>query len=69
MSFKEIKIVIQFMFVGLDMFLALLRAHFNSRLTARAKMSLSRTPDQNIFMQANIKSIVLTLFTESLEEA
>ena len=39
------------------MFWTLLRAHFNPRLTARAKMSLSRA--QNIFMPANIKSIVL----------
>ena len=36
---------------------ALLRAYFNPRLTARAKTSLSRA--QNIFMPANINSIVL----------
>ena len=38
-------------------FWALLRAHFNPRLTTRAKMSLSRA--QNIFMSSNINSIVL----------
>ena len=45
------------MFLGIIIFWALLRAHFNPRLTARAKMSLSRA--QNIFMPANINSIVL----------
>ena len=35
------------MFLGINIFWALLRAHFNPRLTARAKMSLSRA--QNIF--------------------
>ena len=39
------------------MFPTLLRAHFNPRLTARAKVSLSRA--HNIFMPANINSIVL----------
>ena len=36
------------MFLGINIFWALLRAHFNPRLTARAKMSLSRA--QNIFI-------------------
>ena len=47
-------------------FWALLRVHFNPRLTARAKMSLSRA--QNIFMPANINSIVLFFieWTEAL---
>ena len=49
--------VIEFMFLGINIFWALLRAHFNPRLTARAKMSLSRA--QNIFMPKNINSIVL----------
>ena len=44
-------IVIDFMFLGINIFWALLRAHFNPRLTARAKMSLSRA--QNIFMPAS----------------
>ena len=44
------------MFLGINIFWALLRAHFNPRLTARAKMSLSRA--QNIFMLAKINSIV-----------
>ena len=57
MPSKVIIIVIEFMFLGINMFWALLRAHFNPRLTARAKMSLSRA--QNIFMLANINSIVL----------
>ena len=54
---KVIIIVIEFMFLGINMFWALLRAHFNPRLTARAKLSLSRA--QNIFMPVNINSIVL----------
>ena len=45
------------MSLGINIFWALLRAHFNPRLTARAKMSLSRA--QNKFMPANINSIVL----------
>ena len=52
-----ITIVIEFMFLGINIFWALLRAHFNPRLTDRAKMSLSRV--QNIIMPANINSIVL----------
>ena len=57
MPSKVIMIVIEFMFLGINIFWALLRAHFNPRLTARAKMSLSRA--QNINMPANINSIVL----------
>ena len=57
MPSKVIIIVIEFMFLGINIFWALLRAHFNPRLTAGAKMSLSRA--QNIFMLANINSIVL----------
>ena len=45
------------MFLSINMFPTLLRAHFNPRLTARAKVSLSRA--QNIFMPANINCIVL----------
>ena len=57
---SKVIIVIEFMFAGINIFWALLRAHFNPRLTARAKMSLSRA--QNIFMPANINSkIVLFL--------
>ena len=55
MPFKVILIVIGFMFLGIKMFWALLRAHFSR--AARAKMSLSRA--QNIFMPANINSIVI----------
>ena len=54
-------IVIEFMFLGINIFWALLRAHFNPGLTARAKMSLSRA--QHIFMPANINSIVLFSFS------
>ena len=34
--------MMQLLFLGMNMFWALLTAHFNPRLTARAKMSLSR---------------------------
>ena len=47
---------IEFMFLGINIFWALLGAHFNPRLAALAKMSLSRA--QNKFMPANINSIV-----------
>ena len=53
---KVIIIVIELTFAGINMFLALLRAHFNPRY-ARAKMILSRT--KNIFMPANVNSIVI----------
>ena len=56
MPSKVIIIVIEFMFLGINIFWALLRAHFNPRLMARAKVSLSWA--QNIFMPANINSIV-----------
>ena len=59
---KVIIIVIEFMSLGINIFWALLRAHFNPRLTAWAKMSLSQA--QNIFMPSNINSIVL-LFKKS----
>ena len=51
MAFKIIIIVIELMFLGINMFLALLRAHFNPRY-ARAKMILSRA--KNIFMPTNV---------------
>ena len=57
MPSKVIMIVIEFMFLGINIFWALLRAHFNPRLKAEAKMSLSRA--QSIFMPVNINSIVL----------
>ena len=44
------------MFLGINMFLALLRAHLNPR-NARAKMILSL--GKNIFMPANVNSIVI----------
>ena len=57
MPSKVIILVIQFMFLGIDIFWVLLGAHFDPRLTARAKMSLGRA--QNIFMPADINFIVL----------
>ena len=57
MSSKVIILMIQFIFWGINIFWALLRAHFNPHQTARAKMSLSRA--QIIFIPANINSIVL----------
>ena len=49
------------MLLGVNMLLALLRAHFNPRY-ARAKMILSRA--KNIFMPANINSIVILTFKQ-----
>ena len=51
------------MYLAINISSALLRAHFNAHLTARAKMSLSRA--QNIFFPANINSIVLLNFIAS----
>ena len=57
MPSKVIMIVKQFMFLGINIFWALLRARLNPCFTARAKMSLSRA--QNMFMMsANINSVV-----------
>lgn len=56
-SFKVTMIVIEFMYLGRNMFWGLLRAHFYRRLAARAKKSLRRA--QNIFIPANINPIVL----------
>ena len=55
MAFKVIIIVIELIFLGINMFLALLRAHFNPRYV-QAKMILS--PVKNIFMPAKVNSIV-----------
>ena len=43
--------------LGINIFWVFLRTHFNLRLTARAKMSLSQA--QSIFMPTNINSLVL----------
>ena len=56
MAFKVIIMVIELVFFGINMFLALLRAHFNPRY-AWAKIILSRA--KNIFMPANVNSIVI----------
>ena len=48
--------VILLIFLGINILWALLRAHFEPRLTAGAKMSQSEA--QYIFMPANIISIV-----------
>ena len=47
MPSKVIIIVIEFMFLGINVFWALLEAHFNRRLVARAKRSLSRAQKHN----------------------
>ena len=65
MPSELIIIVIEFMFLGINIFWALLSAHFNPHLTARAKMSLSQA--QNIFMPASINSIVLLKFCKHEE--
>jgi len=52
MPFKMIIIATEFIFLGINIFWTLLRAHINPHLTAQAKTSLSRA--QNIFMPANI---------------
>ena len=57
-------IVIELMFLGVNMFLALLRAHFSSP-AARAKMSLSRA--KSIFTPANINSLVILLLSLKLK--
>ena len=51
---KVIIIVMLFMFLDINIFWALLRAHFNPRLTAWAKISLSRAQ--------NINSIIYRMF-------
>ena len=56
MAFKVIIMVIELMFLGINMFLALLRVYFNPRY-CRAKMILSRA--KNIFMPENVISIVV----------
>ena len=45
------------MFLGINLLRALLKAHLNARLTARAKMSLP-SQTQNIVMLVNINPIV-----------
>ena len=46
-----IVIVIQFIFLGINIFWVPLRSHFNPHLMAQAEMSLGLT--QNIFMLGN----------------
>ena len=53
-----IKIVIEFMFLGINIFWTLLNTHFNPHPTARAKMSLSRA--QNTFIPKNINTSLLS---------
>lgn len=47
------------MFVGINMFLVLLKAHFNPRPTTRPEMTLSQA--LNIFVPAKINSLVYLL--------
>ena len=51
---RVIIIVMLFMFLDINIFWSLLRAHFNPRLTAWAKISLSRAQ--------NINSIIYRMF-------
>ena len=53
------------MCLGVNMLLALLRAHFSS-LATRAKMSLSQAKNR-IFTPANINSLVILLSSMKLE--
>ena len=57
MPSKMIIIVIDSLFFGMNIFWALLRAHFNHHQMAWIKMSLSQA--QNIIIPVNINSIVL----------
>ena len=57
-------IVIQFMFLGINIFLTLLRVHFNPCLMAWAKMSLSGA--HNMFMPANINLLCFIMGTFGL---
>ena len=54
---SKVIVVLEFMVLGIDTFWVPLRAHFNPRLTTRAKMNLNWA--QNIFMPKNTNSIVL----------
>ena len=59
MAFKVIIIVTELMFLGINVFLALLRAHLNPR-HAWAKMILGRA--KNIFIPANVNSVVVLTY-------
>ena len=63
MPSKMIITVTQFMFLGINMFRALLRAHFNPRLMAGAEMSLSRA--QNMFRPTRINSVVFLMLSDN----
>ena len=54
--------VVEFMFLGINMFFGLSLSHFNPCLAAQAKMTLGCI--QNLFMPVNINFIILliTLF-------
>ena len=73
MAFKVIIIVIELMFFGINMYLALLTAHFNPRyarakmILSRAKMILSRA--KNISMPTNVNSIFITYSTYHANES
>ena len=57
---EVIIIVIELMFLGVNMFLALLRAHFSPCLRLGLKWAWSRA--KNIFTPANINSIVIITY-------
>ena len=57
----------ELIFSFIDLFRALLKAHFNPLLAAQVKFSLS--PAQNILMPANTNSLVLLQHPRQLKEA
>ena len=62
---KVVIIVIEFMFLGI--FWALLRAHFNPRLTAQAKMSLSRGPKHIYAHEHKLYCFIICSYTYTLQ--
>ena len=64
MTSKVIMIVLELMFLGINMLLAPLRAHFNPRYT-RTQMILSWA--KNIFTPANVNSIAIIVLAWDLQ--
>ena len=62
MPSKMITVVLQFIFLAINMLRVLLRAHFSPCLMAGAEMNLSWA--QNIFMPMNMYSIVLLILSD-----
>ena len=63
MPSKVIIIVIQFMFLGINIFWVPLRSHFNPHLMGQAEMSLGLTlnifmpGNTNLFFSSNVESL------------